>query len=206
MTMTHSYGMAVKKRKREINPEAKKDEVLRVAETLFSTHGFSRTTTNDIAAEAGVAVGTVFRIFKDKQSILCCLHERMESRFIAAMNTAWYESDRPFPERFRPMFSALLQCAQMHLEVMRLYAMTKELGFSADYQPGVAMISAIKQNYSEGVKEGELADIDVEQVAFYTHGMVDGAMRYWMVEPTAARMEQTIDLLVDFSTKLFVDD
>ncbi|VDG30833.1 TetR/AcrR family transcriptional regulator [Lactobacillus sp.] [Lactiplantibacillus mudanjiangensis] len=48
----------------------KQQRVLKTSLELFSTQGFDRTTSSEIAARAGVAEGTVFKQFKTKQGIL----------------------------------------------------------------------------------------------------------------------------------------
>ena len=195
--------MGPKTRKRQINPQAKRAAILDVAETLFSKHGYEATSTNEIATRAGVAVGTVFRIFHDKAGILVELHRRMEQRFIDAMNEGWSET-QVYADRFRPMFDRLLECAEQNLELMPLYGMTKELSHSQDYSPGDTIRSTIESHYSEGVRAGAFIDKDPVQVSFMMHGMVDGAMRYWMSRPSGERRRDTVDGLVEFSRMLFV--
>ncbi len=194
------------KKKREINPEGKREAILDVSEQLFAEKGYAETSTAEIASKAGVAVGTIFRIFRDKPGILEMLHERMEQRFVDAMKEGWETDDLPYASRFRPMYTALLKCAEHYQQVMPLYGKTKELSMSARYQPGASIISEIQANYSEGVEHEVFLAMDPEQVAFFTHGMVDGAMRYWMMHPTQARMKDTIDRLVQFTEQLFLVD
>lgn len=51
----------------------KQQTVLRVSLNLFAEQGFDRTTTSQIADEAGVSAGTVFKQFKTKDEILAAL-------------------------------------------------------------------------------------------------------------------------------------
>ncbi|VFQ43270.1 TetR/AcrR family transcriptional regulator [Desulfoluna butyratoxydans] len=46
-----------------------KDKILKAAEGLFAEKGFHKTNTKEIAAEAGVATGSVYAYFKDKKSV-----------------------------------------------------------------------------------------------------------------------------------------
>lgn len=48
----------------------RKEAILKAAVKLFSEKGYSATTTSEIAKEAGVAEGTIFRYFKTKKDIL----------------------------------------------------------------------------------------------------------------------------------------
>lgn len=48
----------------------RKESILKAAVKIFSEKGYSAATTSEIAKEAGVAEGTVFRYFKTKKDIL----------------------------------------------------------------------------------------------------------------------------------------
>lgn len=48
----------------------REEEILEAAIKIFSEKGFSAATTSEIAKEAGVAEGTIFRYFKTKKDIL----------------------------------------------------------------------------------------------------------------------------------------
>jgi AcrR family transcriptional regulator len=50
--------------------ENKEEKILDAAIVLFSKKGFSATTTSEIAKDAGVAEGTVFRYYKTKKHLL----------------------------------------------------------------------------------------------------------------------------------------
>ncbi len=54
--------------------------ILEAAARLFETRGYEPTTTHQIAAEAGVSVGALYRYFDDKEAILKELFVRESSR------------------------------------------------------------------------------------------------------------------------------
>lgn len=60
---------ALPARKRR-SPGERHDEIVRAAITLFARQGFERTTTKEIAAEAGISEGTIYKYFTSKQEIL----------------------------------------------------------------------------------------------------------------------------------------
>ncbi|PSO47282.1 MAG: TetR/AcrR family transcriptional regulator [Cyanobacteria bacterium SW_9_44_58] len=47
-----------------------RDRVLKTAQRLFANRGYDATTTKDLATEAGIAEGTLFRHFENKKAIL----------------------------------------------------------------------------------------------------------------------------------------
>jgi len=54
----------------KISKEAKEQQILDAALKIFSEKGFASTTTSEIAKEAGIAEGTIFRYFNTKKDIL----------------------------------------------------------------------------------------------------------------------------------------
>ncbi|HEY9072396.1 MAG TPA: TetR/AcrR family transcriptional regulator [Candidatus Ozemobacteraceae bacterium] len=51
-------------------PESRREEILAAARKLFAEKGFQRTTTREIALEAGASEGTIFNYFATKDDIL----------------------------------------------------------------------------------------------------------------------------------------
>lgn len=60
------------------------DAVLDTAARLFSEKGFEATTTNDIAERAGMAVGSLYQYFENKEAIA----EALASRYLRALREA----------------------------------------------------------------------------------------------------------------------
>lgn len=54
----------------QVKDEAKEQAILDAARGLFLHYGFKKTSVDDIAREAGIAKGTVYLYFKNKQEIL----------------------------------------------------------------------------------------------------------------------------------------
>lgn len=71
----------------------RRNEILDVAERLFCTQGYDNTSTNDILAEIGIARGTLYYHFKNKEDILDAMIDRILDEIIRkAKNIALNES------------------------------------------------------------------------------------------------------------------
>lgn len=57
-------------------PQRKADAILNAAEQLFNLHGYRRTSMDDIAAEVGVAKGTLYLYFESKEALFCAIQAR----------------------------------------------------------------------------------------------------------------------------------
>ncbi|MEU1999336.1 TetR/AcrR family transcriptional regulator [Nocardia gamkensis] len=92
---------AARQRRRPTQQRAKetREQILDTAARLFGECGIAETSTNRIAAEAGLSIGTVYRYFPDRTAIVDELRERLfdnaERRF-----TRWLSdlSQRPVPK------------------------------------------------------------------------------------------------------------
>ncbi|MEW5721767.1 MAG: TetR/AcrR family transcriptional regulator [Thermodesulfobacteriota bacterium] len=60
----------------------KKDRLLATALKLFGEKGFHRTTTKEIAAEAGVSTGSFYRYFRDKKAVFLGVGARLEAEML----------------------------------------------------------------------------------------------------------------------------
>ncbi len=78
---------------------ARKNQILEAATTVFAEKGFQRATIKDIAKVAGIADGTIYNYFQNKNAILFGLMDRLnetESRELQFQGT----SDTTFSEFF----------------------------------------------------------------------------------------------------------
>jgi AcrR family transcriptional regulator len=69
--------------------------VLQAAGELFARDGFERTTTNAIAAAAGVSVGSLYQFFVDKQAIFDAVQAEWSQRLAAELDTSLVDDGRP---------------------------------------------------------------------------------------------------------------
>src|SRR6185295_1187928 len=54
-----------------------KEKIVQAAIRLFEERGYEKTTSNDIAAEAGVSVGSFYVYFTDKRQLLLTIFDRL---------------------------------------------------------------------------------------------------------------------------------
>lgn len=56
--------------------DARTDDILAAAVSLFASRGIEKTTMADVAAEAGISTGAVYRYFPGKEALLTAVFER----------------------------------------------------------------------------------------------------------------------------------
>jgi AcrR family transcriptional regulator len=85
-------------RKRNARGEQRRDDLLRAAATVFSRLGYHETTTNAIAAEAGVSPATLYQFFPNKEALASALTERYAGEMADAERAIEAEAHLGFEE------------------------------------------------------------------------------------------------------------
>jgi TetR/AcrR family fatty acid metabolism transcriptional regulator len=163
----------------------KREAILRAAIKVFASKGFFNSKVADIAGEAGVADGTVYLYFKNKDDILHSIFDRAMAEFIA-------EGKKELAGLVSPE-ARLKRIAELHLERLgadrdlavvfqvELRGSTKFMQeFSAS---GFAeYLDIIRQTFAEGQKAGVFRN-DMKPVvcAKILYGALDEMVTNWIL-------------------------
>lgn len=79
-----------------------RNHIYAVAQSLIASRGFAETTLRDIAREAGVSVGLLYRYFPSKQAIVLALYDELSARYVEQT------AELP-PGKWRERFQVALQ-------------------------------------------------------------------------------------------------
>jgi TetR/AcrR family fatty acid metabolism transcriptional regulator len=119
----HSAQDAVDKRD-------KRERILAAAERIFARHGFFAAKVSDVAKEAGVADGTIYLYFKNKDDLLISLFERRMQQVNDALRAAVDKVKTP-REQLRAFVKEYLQL--VHDEPTAAEVLTIELRQSSKF-------------------------------------------------------------------------
>jgi AcrR family transcriptional regulator len=163
--------------------DQRRRDVLDAALALFARRGFNETTVQDIAAEAGIATGTVYLYFRSKEHVLQGLHDRFgeesEARITAAAVDGVERAGRGEPIDYRDTIDAILDALAAHFNENRDLVMvcTKyrpEL-VDPDYRPSSRWVpDIIVRALSAAVGLGLIHTSDPEMTAY----LFDAALSY----------------------------
>jgi AcrR family transcriptional regulator len=135
----------------------------------------------DIAARAGVAVGTLYNHFKDREALLTGLLAARRAELLARLDQALREGhDRPFRDKLDALLRAMLANAQDHRKLFHILwqaemGRLQETFPSACHKPADMMrdiFARVDKVMKQGLRDGEVrADLgDLASVLFM--GMV----------------------------------
>jgi len=176
--------------------------VLAAAAQIFARRGYANTTTNHIAAQAGVSIGSLYQYFPSKDAVLVALAERhVERAFEAVMEQVRTKRSAPAPEFLRALVDAMVAGHQIEPQLHRVIFEEARLGEDfrrrLDEMDARAMTVArelIAERIAElSVRNPEMASFIVVQVLEgLTHAM---ALRHPQVLRTSAFRDEFVRLL-----------
>lgn len=76
MAVDRPKSSAMRRQPKQVRSQERVHLILDVAEQLFIDQGYEQTTTRAIAAQAGVAIGSLYQFFPDKEAIVRALAHR----------------------------------------------------------------------------------------------------------------------------------
>ncbi|HUE86718.1 MAG TPA: TetR/AcrR family transcriptional regulator [Vicinamibacterales bacterium] len=183
----------------------KREAILRAATHVFARNGFFQSQVADIAREAGVAAGTVYLYFRNKDDLLVSLFERTMREAIAA--------GRAVLEGVAEPRDRLMHIARLHLERLgrdrdlavvfqvELRQSTKFMErFSSTYLRDY--LGLIRDTLAHGQATGHFrSDVNPTIAAKLFFGALDEMATNWMLSrrrySLAAQAETIVDLFVN---------
>ena len=184
--------------RRAARKSATRSRLLAQARRLFAERGFDATTIRDVAAEAGVAVGTVFVHFPDKGSLLAgTLAEHLEQALGRALATLPPDGAR---RRIRHVLGALFRSYAKHPALSRV--LVKEMLFAegeprreAQRDVDAFIVRLAEWSAEPGALRGGLDPGDAAHAVFaaYLAALVEGLAQ---ARPRPERMVARVEQLV----------
>ena len=146
--------------------------ILDAAEAVFARDGVQRSRMGDIAREAGVAVGTIYNHFADRNALVQALLDARRKALYARIDAALADPTQAFEARFSAMLSALFAHFDEHsgLFIVHMEAEVMQRGRGrGGIQTLLQRMAALVQ---EGVAAGALREQDAELYPTLLLGML----------------------------------
>ena len=177
---------------------ATRERILRSGTALFAARGLHDVTTHDIAADAGVAAGTFYLHFPDKQTlfreIVFDAVEDLKRDLLAARSAA-----PDHAAAVRAQADVLLDFAERRGDLVRiLFGRNSEArGLGADVLDHLAL--GLRERLTQSQSEGAThAAIDPGVAAQAIVGMWSRVLAWWIEDPGMVARERLIETLTTF--------
>jgi TetR/AcrR family fatty acid metabolism transcriptional regulator len=180
----------------------KRTAILDAAVVEIARHGYHQTTVAMIARRAGVADGTIYLYFQNKEEILLKLFERAMGRFIS--------EGRVQVDQGASAVDKLRRIVELHLTLVGqdrdLAIITQvELRHSTHFMDTLSRnqvgeyLGILAEVVVQGVKEGSFrADLDPVFAAKAIFGVLDEMATDWVLSQRNKRLESQVDAVAGF--------
>jgi TetR/AcrR family transcriptional regulator, fatty acid metabolism regulator protein len=182
----------------------KYDQILTAAIKVFANRGFSQSTIAQIAHQAGVADGTIYLYFKNKDDILVQFYERMTEHVSERFHEAVKDGTSAL-EKLHNLVRAHLEVFQSQADGAIVYQSETHLQWRLVQEPTRQMSKMYREVISKlvalGQEEGTFrSDLYVGLVKRLINGAVEEVINTWihtgMDHDLASMAEPLVDLFI----------
>ena len=184
---------------RRLRRDRQRDAILRAAARLFRERGFADTGMRDIAAAADLSAANLYHYFNGKDELLFYCQDRALDRMLDAVAAA-RGADAPVAERLRIVFVAHMRTLLDDVEGATAHLQTESLPpalRSALVRKRDRYEHALRRVIADGVRSGELVDLDPAIVARAMLGAMNWTVTWYRPEG-AERPDVVGDVIARF--------
>jgi len=194
--------MPVKDTKRAVVEQFRKDTILAAARHVIARQGRGGASMQAIADEAGVAKGTLYLYFRDRDDLLQHTASLVFDELLARLTTV-LEEDRPLSESLRALVRTNFEFFDENQDFLRVYVALRHAGDPAashrrrrKAKKYARYLEMLGQYLAEAKARGEMAPFDPERVAlFFSEGVA--AILLHRLEQNAPPRAEEADWIVD---------
>jgi TetR/AcrR family fatty acid metabolism transcriptional regulator len=189
---------------KEKKPE-KYRKILNAAVRVFAKKGFYHARVSEIAREAGVADGTIYLYFQNKDDILISLFEEGMNRVIQDVRSQIDEVDDPLEKirRFARAHLALIESNKEMAEIIQV-ELRQSTKFMKEYhnERFYEYLGLISQIVKDGQQRGVIrSDVSPGIVKRALFGALDEMSRFWVL---STRKKYSINTAAEQISEFFI--
>jgi AcrR family transcriptional regulator len=173
--------------------------ILDAAEELIGKHGLHAAALVQIAKRAGVAVGTLYNYFTDRDALIRGLFESRRATFRPRLLAAIHAgAELPFEPRLRGFVRALLEAFESHRSFFKVAIENEHLKPSGSTTPQ-DLLAGVRDIVAAGVREGVIAPDKVELLPLIITGALKAAAvhRIQVGGELAGDADPIVDILLE---------
>ena len=172
--------------------------ILDAAESAFAKDGLSRARIEDVAAVAGVAVGTVYNHFADREALVKMLLERRRTEALSMVDTELAKRcQAPFAARLEAVLSAMVDHFDAHRAFYSLlFEDEGQCGRSRRHPTLSGLVARLEKLVAAGVAEHALREDDAELYPQLVAGMFRGLLFHALRAKNSAPLGDVVKPMV----------
>jgi AcrR family transcriptional regulator len=191
---------------KQVDREKKKDRILQAAMRLFARRGIADTKMEDVAKAAGIAKGTIYEYFKNREELLRLSFNYLLVLMNKLVRRRMAETEDP-RQKIKAGFLAYLDVESLQIEefveiLPDLWAhglRQKESESDLEFDPGWIYYQYREQfgnALKQGIESGLFRDIDIESTASAIVAAGDGFYLQWMSDRQNFDLKRTSEAFI----------
>jgi AcrR family transcriptional regulator len=178
----------------------KREQLLQTALELFVSQGFNDTPTSKIAKEAGIATGTLFYFFPTKDELIVALYLKLKEQAAESINVALgavksaNADARSTKEVIRTYYEESLKWSLHNLNGFQFLAQFSNSPYlkKVGADKISVQVAPVLHLFSLGIKEQQIADMDVKLLYALISNQVFGVHQYLSSRKFTKKAQQNI--------------
>lgn len=181
------------------------DALIEATARILVRDGFDRASTNRIAQEAGVSVGSLYQYYPGKEALVAAVAERHAEELMAVVRRALAEvADQPLEAATRALVAAAIEAHRVDPRLHRVLAeQTPRTGALANVEAFNSDTYSLFRTYLEGRRD-QLRVVDLELAAFVCVTSIEALTHTAVLHRADLLSDDAVDTLVDEATRLVV--
>lgn len=190
--------------RKERDYRVKRAEVLTAAERVFAQKGFADTFMTDIAAEAQLSVGTLYKFFASKEALYLALIEEYFQQFLLLLQRAISAHPDPVKD-LEVVVKAHLDYFEQHKDFFLIYIndclalewrIKERLGENI-YQLHLQYLALVTTIMEQGKKKGVLKPLPPQDLAHILISMVNSLIFQWLYTDQTSPLHTKLPVILD---------
>ncbi|HYV05560.1 MAG TPA: TetR/AcrR family transcriptional regulator [Blastocatellia bacterium] len=201
--MAESLGLSVPTDPKQARSKQTKEKIVQAAILLFEERGYEKTTSNDIATEAGVSVGSFYVYFTDKRQLLLSIFDRLADELYKNIFDglkAEHLFDSELQTRIRQAVANTITDKQKHSGLHRVISelVLKDAEF-AERRKAVMdrSVAKLQELISLASKAGLTWEMDAEAASFVVQRVVFDLSQDYVIGYCEFDQDRAVDALAD---------
>lgn len=184
--------------------QAKEAAILEAAKAVFTERGYHGTTVRAVAARAGVATGTVYLYFPNKEALFLALMDRLTSLILEAIVSARFRETGVIA-KLKASITASMEVFARNRDLARI-VLIQAAGAKPEFEERLAQVHAsfagfVEEDLREAGEEGLIPPIDAEIASLAWVGTFYEVIVSWLREGKPAELEPVIPALVSYNMR-----
>lgn len=189
--------------RREREKQARRQEILNIAERLFAQKGFFKTTLADIAKDSEFGMATIYQFFPGKEEIYFTLITEKTEQLFSLIEKTVSRFDSSM-DKLKALVTTAFDFFEDHRDFFKIF-ISERSGFEWTVKEDLGLrINQLYERYlmmlqnviEEGIRRKEIKPLNPEEIAHGLAGIINSFIFHWISKPVKRPLKSRIQNLL----------